>query len=206
MPFSNYKSVSSVLRKFKIEYSLENYIDLKAIDCQFPVPPSFQEELDILFSDGVFDNSEAAICENLIYPVLKEVWKSYRRQLTLWSHQSLTYDEDLSGVPDYMVTQRNPLGTIVFDKPYLLAVEAKQDKFEEGWGQCLAEMVAVQRLNENPDLTVFGIVSNGRIWQFGKLHGNLFTLNRDLYTLQDLERLFSVVNYMFRECQSLTRG
>lgn len=112
MPFSNYKSLSSVLRKFNIEYILKNYIDPKTIDSQFPVPPSFQEDLEILFSDGVFDNSEAAICENLIYPVLKEVWKSYRHKLTLWSHQSLIYDEDLSGVPDYMVTQRNPLETV----------------------------------------------------------------------------------------------
>jgi hypothetical protein len=90
--------------------------------------------LDLLFTDGVVDNSEDAICENLIYPVLKEVWKSYRHQLTLWSHQALTYDEDVSGVPDYIVTKRSPLGTIVFDKPYFLVVEAKQDKFEEGWG------------------------------------------------------------------------
>ncbi len=202
MPFSSYKSISSVLRKFQIEYRLENYIDLDAIGGQFSVPSSFQEELDILFTDGVFDNSEAAICETLIYPILKEVWKSYRHQLTLWSHENLTYDEDLSGVPDYMVTQRNPLGTIIFDKPYLLAVEAKQDKFEEGWGQCLAEMIAVQRLNEAPDRTVFGIVSNGRIWQFGKLHQNRFTRNKDLFVIQNLDLLFSVVNDLFRECQA----
>jgi hypothetical protein len=191
MPFSNYKNLSSVLRKFKIEYLLKNYIDSEAINSQFPAPASFK----------VFDNSEAAICENLIYPVLKEVWKSYRRQLTLWSHESLTYDDDLSGVPDYMVTQRNPLGTIVFDKPYLLAVEAKQDKFEEGWGQCLAEMVAAQRLNDNPSQILFGIVSNGRVWQFGKLQETLFIQHRDFYTLQDLDLLFSAVNYIFQQCQ-----
>lgn len=155
----------------------------------------------MLFTDGVIDNSEDAICENLIYPVLKEVWKNYRSKLTLWSHETLAYDEDLSGVLDYTVTQRNPLGTIVFDKPYFLTVEAKQDKFEEAWGQCLAEMIAVQRINDDFASDIFGIVSNGKIWQFGKLIADVFTRNRNLYVIQDLDKLFAAVNYIFQQCE-----
>ncbi|GAB1540490.1 hypothetical protein NUACC21_31590 [Scytonema sp. NUACC21] len=116
MAFSNYKSISTVVKKFQIKYIQSNFI----MEVDFPVQKSFQEELDLLFTDGVVDNSEDAICENLIYPVLKEVWKPYRSQLTLWSHETLVYDEDLSGVPDYTVTRRSPLATIVFDKPYCL--------------------------------------------------------------------------------------
>lgn len=111
MAFSDYKSISAVIKKFQIKYVQSNFI----LEVEFPVKQSFQEELDLLFTDGVIDNSEDAICENLIYPVLKEVWKPYRSKLTLWSHERLAYDEDLSGVPDYTVTQRNPLSTIVFD-------------------------------------------------------------------------------------------
>ena len=197
MPFSTYKSISAVIKKFQIKYVLNNFV----LETEFPVQDSFKEELDLLFTDGVIDNSEDAICENLIYPVLKEVWKSYRSKLTLWSHQALTYDEDLSGVPDYIVTQRNPLGTIVFDKPYFLAVEAKQDKFEEGWGQCLAEMIAVQRINDDLQKTIFGIVSNGKLWQFGKLTLDIFTRNKNFYTIQDLDKLFAAVNYIFQQCE-----
>lgn len=171
------------------------------LETEFPVKDSFKEELDLLFTDGVIDNSEDAICENLIYPVLKEVWKFYRSKLTLWSHQTLIYDEDLSGTPDYIVTQRNPLATIVFDKPYFLAVEAKQDKFEEGWGQCLAEMIAVQRINDDLEKTVFGIVSNGKVWQFGKLNVDIFTRSRKFYTIQELDKLFAAVNYIFQQCE-----
>jgi hypothetical protein len=99
------------------------------------------------------------------------------------------------------VTKRSPLGTIVFDKPYFLVVEAKQDKFEEGWGQCLAEMVAVQRINDELGKTIFGIVSNGKVWQFGKLTLDIFTRNRTFYTIQDLDKLFAAVNYAFQQCQ-----
>jgi hypothetical protein len=197
MAFSNYKSISSVIKKFQIKYVQSNFM----LEVEFPAKESFQEELDLLFTDGVIDNSEDAICENLIYPVLKEVWKPYRSKLTLWSHEALAYDEDLSGIPDYTVTQRNSLSTIVFDKPYFLMVEAKQDKFEEGWGQCLAEMIAIQRINDDFVSDVFGIVSNGKIWQFGKLVGDVFTRNKNLYMIQDLDKLFAAVNYIFQQCE-----
>jgi hypothetical protein len=197
MAFSNYKSISAVIKKFQIKYVQSNFM----LEVEFPAKESFKEELDLLFTDGVIDNSEDAICENLIYPVLKEVWKPYRSKLTLWSHEALTYDEDLSGIPDYTVTQRNSLSTIVFDKPYFLMVEAKQDKFEEGWSQCLAEMIAVQRINDDFVSDVFGIVSNGKIWQFGKLVGDVFTRNKNLYMIQDLDKLFAAVNYIFQQCE-----
>jgi hypothetical protein len=197
MAFSNYKSISSVIKKFQIKYVQSNFM----LEVEFPAKESFQEELDLLFTDGVIDNSEDAICENLIYPVLKEVWKPYRSKLTLWSHEALAYDEDLSGIPDYTVTQRNSLSTIVFDKPYFLMVEAKQDKFEEGWSQCLAEMIAIQRINDDFVSDVFGIVSNGKIWQFGKLVGDVFTRNKNLYMIQDLDKLFAAVNYIFQQCE-----
>ncbi len=197
MAFSNYKSISAVVKKFQVKYIQSNFM----LEVDFPVKESFQEELDLLFTDGVIDNSEDAICENLIYPVLKEVWKLYRSKLTLWSHETLAYDEDLSGIPDYIITKRNPLGIIVFDKPYFLTVEAKQDKFEEGWGQCLAEMIAVQRINNDFVSEIFGIVSNGKIWQFGKLSADVFTRNKNLYVLQDLDKLFAAVNYVFQQCE-----
>jgi hypothetical protein len=197
MAFSNYKSISSVIKKFQIKYVQSNFM----LEVEFPAKESFKEELDLLFTDGVIDNSEDAICENLIYPVLKEVWKPYRSKLTLWSHEALAYDEDLSGIPDYTVTQRNSLSTIVFDKPYFLMVEAKQDKFEEGWSQYLAEMIAIQRINDDFVSDVFGIVSNGKIWQFGKLVGDVFTRNKNLYMIQDLDKLFAAVNYIFQQCE-----
>jgi hypothetical protein len=87
-----------------------------------------------------------------------------------------------------------------------MIVEAKQDNFDEGWAQCLAAMVAAQRLNEQPQV-VFGIVSNGEIWEFGKLETNQFTKNSSIYLLQNLDRLFAAVHNIFSQCQlQLTVG
>jgi hypothetical protein len=200
MPFSSYKSISAVAKEFIIKYVRKDFI----FETEFTISQTFRDELELIFNEGVFDNSEIAICENIIYPVLKEVWKLYRRNFLLWSHQTLVYDEKLCGVPDYILAKRSPLGTVVFDEPYIVLVEAKKESdFTEGWGQCLAEMIAAQRLNTEPDVikNIFGIVSNGAIWQFGKLNSNLFTQNKTFYTIQELERLFAAVNYIFKECE-----
>jgi hypothetical protein len=198
MPFSSYKSISVVAKEFQIKYVRDNFI----IETDFEISDTFRQELDLIFNEGVFDNSEIAICENIIYPVLKEVWKAYRSKFLLWSHQTLIYDDKLCGVPDYILAKRSPLGTVVFDKPYFVLVEAKKESdFTEGWGQCLAEMLAVQRINNEPEKTIFGIVSNGAIWQFGKLSLDNFTQNKTFYTIQDLEQLFAAVNYVFQQCE-----
>ena len=198
MSFSSYKSIGVVAKAFQIKYIRDNFIN----EIEFDVSDSFRNELELILNEGVFDNSEMAICETIIYPILKEVWKAYRRNFLLWSHQALTYDENLSGTPDYIVAKRSPLGTVVFDKPYFVVVEAKKESdFTEGWGQCLAEMVAVQKINNDPGQRIFGVVSNGAIWQFGQLISDNFTQNKRFYTIQDLERLFAAVNYVFQQCE-----
>ena len=197
MGFSNYKDIGEVLQEFQITYTEANFMG----ETEFSIPDYFREDLTFMMREAVVDNSEFAVCENLIYPVIKEVWKSYYSKFVLWSHKSLTYDLNLSGFPEYILAKRSPLGKFVFEKPYFLLVEAKQDKFDEGWAQCLAEMIAAQRLNDELQLTIFGIVSNGDRWQFGKLEAKLFTRNKTYYTIQELDKLFAAINYVFQQCE-----
>lgn len=201
MSFSEFKTIGAVLKEFQVRYEETNFV----MPLEFVVSDYFRNDLTLMMREGVVDNSEFAICENLIYPVLKEVWKLYRQHFILWSHQALTFDNRLCGFPEYILASRSPLGKIVFDKPYLLLVEAKQDNFEAAWAQCLAEMIATLRLNQEPHITVFGITSNGATWQFGKLEADVFIRNTTFYSLQDLESLFGAVNYMFQQCEQQLR-
>jgi len=198
MAFSNDKDISSVLKEFQITYTEANFME----EIEFSISDYFREDLQTVMQDGVPNASEFSICENLIYPILKEVWKCYRSHFVLWGHKSLIYDDNLSGFPEYILAKRSPLGKVVFDKPYFLLVEAKQDKFAEGWAQCLAEMVAAQKLNDELPVIIFGIVSNGKDWEFGKLEKDSFTQNKNRYLIQDLDRLFAAVNYVFQKCES----
>ena len=197
MSFSAYKTLGETLKEFQVTYTEANFIT----EVEFSISDYFRQDLQLMMEEAVVDNSEFAICENLIYPVLKEVWKQYRSNFILWSHQFLNCDANLSGFPEYILARRSPLGKVVFDRPYFVLVEAKQDNFDAAWAQCLAEMIAAQKLNENSEITIFGITSNGNLWEFGKLQNSVFSRNRNFYTIQDLNRLFAAVNYVFQQCE-----
>jgi hypothetical protein len=196
--FDSYKNIGEVLKDYGITSSETDYI----VETQMTIRESFKEDLEFSLKEFTFAESEYAVCETVIFPVLKEVYRNHRDKFTLWSHKALTYDEKLCGVPDYIVASRSPLGKEIFEKPFFVAIEAKKDDFVRGWGQCLAEMVAIQKLNERPEQqTVYGIVSNGQLWQFGQLKGNLFTRNFKAYTIYYLEQLFAAINYVFVQCE-----
>ena len=198
MPFTSYNNLAMVVKTFELTYRENDFI----LESEFTLNDYFKQRFEIIFKEGVVDNSKAAICENIISPILTEIWLSYKENWLLWSHQTLIYNEDLSGLTDYLLAQKSPLGKIVFDKPFFVAIKAKKDDFTAGWGQCGAEMLACQKINgETEGKSIFGIVSNGKIWEFAKLSDRLFTKNIKPYTIYDLEKLFRAVNYVFEQCQ-----
>ncbi len=197
MAFTSYKNLEMLVEAFELTYKENDFI----VESPFPLNDYFKQRFEILLREGIVDNSESAICENLIVPILTETWYSYKDKLLLWSHHTLTYNEDLSGVPDYLLAEKSPLGKIVFHRPFLVTMEAKKDDFTAGWGQCGAEMVACQKINQIEGQTIFGLVSNGKIWEFAKLRDNLFTKNIKPYLIYDLDQLFGAVNYVFEQCK-----
>ena len=197
MSFNNYKSIADVLNEFPLIYQEENFINENVN--VFDVNPYFIDRLQLIIKEGVVFNSEYAICENIIAPILSEIWLKYKDKLLVWSHQPLNYDEKLSGIPDYIIAQRSPRGKVILSQPYLILVEAKKDNFDEGWGQCLAELIAAQKLSNNQKNKIFGIVSNGKLWEFGQLQDETFTKNIQYYTLENLPKLMRIIDFVFHE-------
>lgn len=60
----------------------------------------------------------------------------------------------------------------------------------------------MQKINAKPEQTLFGIVSNGIRWEFGKLKSNLFTKNIKGYSIENFDTLFAVINSVFNECKT----
>ena len=106
----------------------------------------------------------------------------------------------MKGFPDYFFSRRSPLGRVL-DQPYVLFVEAKSDDFDAAWAQCLAAMLAAQQLNEEPDQAIFGSVSSGESWYFGKLQGKSLLQDPRSYTLTHLDELFAALNYVFQQAK-----
>jgi hypothetical protein len=197
MSFNQFKSLPDVLKKYSLTYQRAVF------DCPLTItaPDILKQELEFTFNNVPYNVSETAICENLIYPILKQAWKGYADVLSIWSQTPLNYNKELSGIPDYVIAKRSPLGVIVLDLPYIAVVEAKKDDFTAGWGQCGAEMVAMQQINANPNLPVYGIVSNGEIWEFAQLEQQIFTLYKQRFDIAELDVLYSVLVCLLESCK-----
>ena len=139
--------------------------------------------------------------------ILREVYKAYAEDYVLWIKEPLAYDATLSGTPDYFVATKSEFGKPVIGTPLVILVEAKRNDFEIGWGQCLAALIAAQKINAQEVngaamFPVYGIVTDGVMWQFGNLVGDIFVENLTPFSLGDMPRLFGAIDAVFKACQN----
>lgn len=132
----------------------------------------------------------------LIDTLFAEIVSEYSN-LKIWKAATLKTDT-LTGVADYLMAPRRAY----IETPLLCVAEAKRDDFEQGAAQCIAEMAVCQWNNhrEQTDIDIFGIVSNGQVWQFYKLNQQLQIFESRLYTVDDLNELLGALNYICAEC------
>jgi hypothetical protein len=199
MAFTKFKSLSDVLKHYRIQYEKQDF----KITKQVQASDYLKEEIRFNMEEIVYDVSEAAICEFIINPILRAAWKPYADVLAFWVRQPIQYDDELTGIPDYMFSKRSDLGKIIFETPYVAVVEAKKDDFTGGWAQCALEMYAIQKINTDEKLSIFGIVSNGKDWEIGVLKGNTFIQFRDRYDIKDIDNLLSSVSSIFEYYKQL---
>lgn len=122
------------------------------------------------------------------------------RNLKMWQERTIDVGESpLRGKFDFAITAYQ----IAFRTPFVVMIEAKKENFDLGWGQCLMAMKTAQQLNEQEghSFDVYGIVSSGRIWEFGKLSLDNQFHKTSNYTLTQPELVLGILNYIFSECE-----
>ena len=197
MKFSDFKSVEDVLTQYPLGTVKAQFLP----NVEFSPSALFIEDLNFTLSMQTSVESEMFYREGFIFPFMQQVWKRHP-ELKVWINRKLAYKEELTGEPDYFISAlpkgptRDPVG-----KPLLAVAEAKQEDFIAGWGQFLAEMIACQKINADEHITIYGIVSAGEFWQFGKLEKETFTRNITAYTVHDPAKLLGVLDYLFDQCE-----
>jgi hypothetical protein len=143
--------------------------------------------------------SEKAKSELLISPILVEVRKYLKREVSFFSGQDFTVDAavGLSGICDFLISQSRE--QLEIEAPVVVIVEAKRAEINSGIGQCMAEMVAAQRFNQaaqSPINTIYGCVSSGLQWRFLKLEEQQVSIDMQDYSLEPLDRLLGILVWM----------
>jgi hypothetical protein len=192
MSYSTFKSVGEVTQKFDIEVRTEQFIDKKEIK----IPDYIFSRIEVSLTEDAYFINEFAICEHIISLMLDEVAENYK-QLLVWSRAPFNVDkeQDLVGEPDYLIAQKTKHG--IMSIPPLCVMEAKQEKWNEGWAQTLAEMVAASIKGAK---ICYGVVTTGKAWEFGQLENNVFTKEpTQISATRELQVVFDTLNWVFSE-------
>lgn len=142
-------------------------------------------------------NTEKARSEMIITPVLLEVRRQAKGQVSLFSGTEFNVDETkgLVGYCDYILSRSKEQLTI--NAPIILITEAKNENIKAGLGQCIAGMVAAQQFNQREGQaidTIYGAVTTGEIWKFLKLLGTTTSIDlTDYYISPNLNKILGIL-------------
>ena len=106
----------------------------------------------------------------------------------------------LGGVCDFLFSL-SPLQLVV-QAPVVAVVEAKNDNFKSGLGQCIAELLAAQRFNARRGLELphlYGVVTSGSAWKFMSLREATVTIDETEYHIEQLGTILGILVFMVRE-------
>jgi len=197
MAFSNFQTIGDVQKAYGIKYQDGVFV----VPTELAPSNEFQQRLRFAVENVDVFSSEGSRTELIIAPILMEIYQKYAATFSFWVQKPMSADALLSGVPDYIFGTKSPLGKTVLEFPLVLIVEAKKNDFEQGWGQCLAELVAAQIINKDTVKPVYGIVTDGLIWRFGKLTADVFTQDTGIYDFAELTELFGAIDFVLDSSQ-----
>ena len=140
-------------------------------------------------------SSEKARSEGIINPVLLEVKRQLQGQISVFSGEEFNVEPEaeLTGYVDFLLS-RSPKQRFI-KAPAVILVEAKKEDLKPGLGQCLAEMVAAQRFNQQkqqPISTIYGTVTSGTVWRFLKPEEQCASIDLTDYPLPPVRANFGL--------------
>jgi hypothetical protein len=140
--------------------------------------------------------SEKARGEFIVAPTLLELRVVLQNAISIYSgvRFDIAPEEGLQGVCDFIITRTPPFPTV--QAPILVLVEAKRNIVEDGLGQCAAEMIAAQRVNQEESQeqkVVYGCVTTGEIWQFLQLKDQELVIDPAKVYIEHIDRILGIL-------------
>ncbi len=197
MPYNNF-TVEEVGEKFNLVFKAKSFVpDLEAVFPSRWLKETLLKTLPLTKMVG----SEKARSEFIIAPILVELRELSKNKISIFSGKEFNVDRELglNGICDFLISKSSDQLTL--NAPILALVEAKRGILEDGWGQCIAEMVAAKKFNEakgKPIDYIYGIVTSGSLWHFLQIKENLVFLDPNEYSLSPIEELLAVMDWIIR--------
>jgi len=140
-------------------------------------------------------NTEKARSELIVTPVLVEILKQCKQDISLFSGIDFTVDKSLglNGICDYIISLSPE--QLMLDAPLIAIVEAKNDNLKSGLGQCISEMQAAKIYNQNKGRNlpcIYGTVTTGSLWTFLRLADEKVWVDAEEYHISNVSKIIGI--------------
>lgn len=134
-------------------------------------------------------NNEKSRSEYIVAQILLEVKERNKDIIGLYSGENLEANKEqgLNGECDFILAKSPSSSTI--ETPIFCLVEAENENLMSGLGQCVAQMLGAQMINEKEGTKlsqIYGCVTTGDDWLFLKLQDNIIYTDIEKYYIDNL--------------------
>ncbi len=199
MPYSQFTTITQVKEAFSLTTAegICFFPEIQPITPSATLADTLRETIPLAIATG----SEKARSELIVSPILVEVRRILNHQVSLFSGEEFNVDPamGLNGICDFLISLSPK--QLEIEAPVLILVEAKKDNLKVGLGQCIAEMIAAQKFNEQKKQiikTIYGIITSGTQWRFLKLEDTLITIDFTEYPLPPVEQILGFLVWMLQ--------
>lgn len=199
MAYSDFK-LNEVIQRFGLTVNEASgmFADVPEADCSDLLATILRENVDL----AVAINTEKARSEMIISPILLEIRRKFKGEISLFSGVDFTVDaqQGLNGFCAFIISSSKE--QLFVRAPVITLVETKNENLKSGLAQCIAEMVAAQLFNEqqgNNIKQIYGVITIGTIWQFLKLESKVISIDLSEYYIKDIKKILGILVSAIRQ-------
>ena len=199
MSYSNF-TLESVVTKFELEKteSIGLFSEIEPITPSDYLTTGLAKKVPLAAAIG----TEKARSELIVADILVELCEKFDYRISFFSgiDFNVDFENDLTGVCDFLISL-SP-GQLFLEEPFIALVEAKNTDMKLGLGQCVAEMIAAQRFNQekgNDIPCVYGATTTGVDWQFLKLEEKNLQIDIAIYPIQQSDKILGILSGMVNQ-------
>jgi len=194
MAYSDFKTLDQINKGLGIAIQGENelYSHIEpAVLTQW-----FRETMKISYTKAIRINTESSRQALIVDHVLLELTQHITISFFLGNAFNVDSQKGLTGNPDGIISKSD--NQLYITSPVVVLVEAKKSDLGSGLAQCIAEMEAARIFNEEQEVLVspiYGVVTDGVLWQFLSLQNNIATVDSAFYNFGDGSRIVGILKF-----------
>ena len=156
----------------------------------------FVETMKMAYTKAVRINTESSRQALIVDNVLMELNQHITISFFLENTFNVDVDKGLTGNPDGIISKSD--NQLYITSPVVVLVEAKKSDLGSGLPQCIAEMEAARIFNVQkgkPVSPIYGVVTDGVLWQFLSLQNGTATIDSYFYNFDDGSKIVGILKF-----------